>query len=136
MVTVAIVAAVAIPAVQAARKNAAEDDAVGMLRTIVTVQEQYKTRFATYALDLFDLSKMNHGSLKSKKPKQGETTTESEYDLKEFDEIYAANANEWTLQLTPAVPGVTADRSFFADNTGVIRAHSTGPAGPFSRPID
>ena len=140
---VAIIAAVAVPAAQGARKSAVEAEAVGMLRTIVTVQEQYKTRYGTYAVDLMELSSFayykENGKLKIKKPKKGTepaSAPEAQYDLKEFNTNYFANTDRWLLQLTPAEPGVTADRSFFVDNTGVIRVRSTGPARPTDSPID
>ena len=53
---IAIIAVVAIPTMQASKKSAVDAKAIGMLRTIVTSQEQYKTRFGVYAPDLLNLS--------------------------------------------------------------------------------
>ncbi len=137
---VAIIVAVAIPSLQASKKSAVEAKGVGMLKTVVAVQEQYKTRYGTYALDLFELTKMKNGKFKTPKGSKAPTEPplESEFDLKEFLEIYGVDPQGlwWALRLYPTEPGVTADRSFFVDHTGVIRVRSDGPAQAKDPPID
>ncbi len=118
---IAIIAVVALPSMQASKRSAVDAKAIGMLRTIVTSQEQYKTRFGVYAPDLFNLSSY---------------AQDANYVLKEFNENYTVNPGEWALQLDPTIPYVSADRSFFVDNTGVIRARGDGPAGSTDTPVD
>ena len=53
---IAIIAAIAIPSLLNARKAGNEASAISSLRTLTTVNEQYRTRFQNYAGDLSDLN--------------------------------------------------------------------------------
>ena len=117
---IAIVAAMAIPSLMNARKTANEGRAIATLRTIVTVQEQYRTRFGSYASQLDDLEIAGY--------------IEIVFDA--YDVVaYSSNQNTWALSAGPTTPA-DGDRYFYADVTGVIRFESTGPATNKSPPID
>ena len=53
---IAIIAAIAIPSLLNARKAGNEASAISSLRTLTTVNEQYRTRFARYSDGLANLS--------------------------------------------------------------------------------
>ncbi len=110
---IAIVAAVAIPSLLHARKSANETTAIGFLRTAVTVNEQYKTRFQTYPASEVDLQ--DAGLITDQGPRG--------YVLD-----FVTTAHRWRLRANPETPGQTGDRSFWVDQSGVIRWSATGPA--------
>ena len=53
---IAIIAAIAIPSLLNARKAGNEASAISSLRTLSTVNQQYRTRFQSYAGSLANLS--------------------------------------------------------------------------------
>ena len=123
---IAIIAAIAIPSLLNARKAGNEASAISSLRTLTTVNEQYRTRFQEYSNNLTNLNANDYiDSVLGAGLKSGYT----------FD--YAStSANTWSCSSTPSVPGTTGDRYFFANQTGVIRFSSTGAATSASNPID
>ncbi len=52
---IAIIAAIAIPSLLAARISGNEASAISSMRTLSTVQEQYRTRFGAYSASLTNL---------------------------------------------------------------------------------
>ena len=124
---IAIIAAIAIPSLQASGKSAIEAKVIGTGRAIVTAQEQYRTRFGTYALNLWDLG--DSGIL----PQLASGLN----FLPEYSVVaYAANTSTWAISVVPDKPGVTGDRSFYVDVTGVLRATTAAIATSTSPPID
>ena len=122
---IAIIAAIAIPSLLNARKAGNEASAISSLRTLTTVNEQYRTRFQTYAINLTDLSGAGYiDSVLGSGLKSGYTFG------------YAGALNTWTCTAGPTTLGTTGDRYFFVDQTGVIRFNGTGPAGVADPPID
>lgn len=122
---IAILSAMAVPALLNARKAANEAAAISMLRTLTSVNEQYQTRFEAYAGTLGNLSVVNYidNSFGSGQ-KQGFTFT------------YAGGTDSWTCAADPTSPGESGDRHFYIDATGVIRMSSSGPASTTDPPID
>ena len=119
---IAVVASIAIPSLQAARKSANETRAISFLRTASTVNEQYRTRYQTYPvseLDLFASGLMAPG--------QGPKGYVLSFTTTPFD---------WALRADPEQPGLTGDRYFYIDATGVIRFSTTAPALPTDTPLD
>ncbi|MEM7234508.1 MAG: prepilin-type N-terminal cleavage/methylation domain-containing protein [Planctomycetota bacterium] len=117
---IAIITAVAIPSILNARKSGNEARAISTLRSIVTVQEQYRTRFGNYANPFQELEAAGYIDI--------------EFDA--YDIVaYAALQNAWAMSIRPRT-AQDADRYFFTDNSGVIRFSSTGPATVASEPID
>ncbi len=122
---IAIIAAIAIPSLLNARKAGNETSAISSLRTCGTVNEQYRTRFQTYAGSLANLSAAGYiDSVLASGTKSGYTFA------------YTGSTNTWTISSTPGTAGTTGDRGFFADQSGVIRFAATGAATSASAPLD
>ena len=122
---IAIVAAIAIPSLANARKSGNEASAISSLRTLTTVNEQYKTRFLSYSGTLADLSAAGYVD-----DVLG-TGTKSGYVF-----TYTVGSNAWEVSGDPQTPGTTGDRGFFVDSSGVIRFVGTGTATSASLPLD
>jgi hypothetical protein len=130
---VAIIAAIAIPNLIEARMGANEAAAIGALRTITTAQMLYReadkdmNEKLDYAPDLKALFLHGHliDSVLASGEKQG-------YRF----EILWADQFRFAARAVPLAPGKSGRRSFFVDETGVIR-FSVWPdeAGPESVPI-
>ncbi|HVY62920.1 MAG TPA: hypothetical protein VHF22_14780, partial [Planctomycetota bacterium] len=108
---VAMVAAVAIPNIMQAKKQGNEAAAIGTLRTITTAQELFKERQNAYAEDLPALGKaqfIDRGAAMGMK---------NGYRFR----IVASSSEGWSAVAVPLQPGKTGDRSFYVDQTGVIR---------------
>ena len=95
------------------------------LKTLTTVNEQYRARFQTYAPSLADLEAEHYiDKLLGSGTKSGYTYA------------YRAGEKTWSCAADPAVPRVTGDRYFFVDESGVIRVSATGTANSDDGPID
>jgi type II secretory pathway pseudopilin PulG len=116
---IAVVAAIAIPNLIEARKGSSEAAAIGALRTITTAQALFRegdkdeNQVLDYAGDLATLDR--HIGLDQKQELR--TGTKQGYIFR----IERATELEWEATATPLKPGVTGDRSFFVDESGVIR---------------
>ena len=122
---IAIIAAIAIPSLQESRKSAIESAAIQALRTMVTANEQYRLRYGEYADPLYALT-LEH--VPQFQP--------GNIVLQEYDQGYTTNGTNWWMPIWPVNPGVTADRSFYADSSGVIRYSLTGVASSTSPPLE
>ena len=123
---IAIVAAIALPSLTKARQSGLEAKVVQTLRTIVTANEQYRTRFGTYAGILDDL---------------GDSRMVPQFNagvdyFPEYGAAYNGAAFRWNMTVWPISFGITGDRSFYVDSTGVIRWDAVNMAGPGSTPLD
>ena len=98
---------------------------IGTLRAIVTANEQYRTRFGVYANPLDELVIAYLPALEP--PNR---------TLDAYEENYRSNGQTWTMPVWPEVPGVTGDRSFYVDSSGVIRVSLSGVATSTSPPLD
>ncbi len=123
---IAIIAAIAIPSLLNARKAGNEASAISSLRTITTVNEQYRTRFQAYANLLATLQTEGYiDQVLGGGAKSG------------YLFVYASpTVNTWTCNANPATAGTTGDRRFFVDQSGVIRFNLTAAAGVGDQPID
>jgi RNA polymerase sigma-70 factor (ECF subfamily) len=109
-------------------KGRCEAAAIGALRTLTTAQALFREgdkdqdNVLDYAPSLLDLERCGliDVALGSGR-KQG-------FDFR----IEGASDFTWSATADPSVPGVTADRHFFVDESGVIRFSTTGPAGASS----
>ena len=122
---IAIIASMAIPSILNARKASNEASATSALRTLTTANNQYRTRFQSYAAAFSNLSVAGYidDSLGSG-AKSGYIFT------------YAAAGDTWTANADPTTPGASGDRGFFVDESGVIRFSPSGAASPTSAPIE
>lgn len=124
---IAILAAIAIPNLLASRKAANESSAIASLRTLVSAQETYRSRqpVPTYGT----LAQLNGAALID--TLLGVTKAKSGYAFAEG----AADANTYSFTANALNQGTSGDRSFFVDQTGVIRANPAAGATVADPPI-
>ncbi len=135
-----IIAAIAIPNLLRSRMAANEASAVGSLRTINTAAVTYSTTYGIgYPASLANLGPASSAtstsadlidSVLAAGTKSGYTFT---YTAGTPDS--AGNINSYTLTAAPVTRGTTGQRTFFTDQSGVIRADATGTATSTSTPI-
>ncbi len=122
---IAVIAAIAIPNLIEARKNANESASIGALKAILTAEILFYTRDpdfdgADYALTLGELS-----TYKLIDPELGSTTKQGyRYEIHDA----TAHPYDWHAHSYPLVPGRSGERYFYIDETGVIRFKRTGEA--------
>ena len=122
---IAIIAAIAIPSLLNARKAGNEASAISSMRTLTTVNEQYRTRFGVYSANMGALQAAGYiDSVLGNGTKSG------------FSFAYGVAPNTWNVTGVPTVVGTTGDRSFFVNQSGVIRGEAGGGASSASNPID
>ncbi len=122
---IAIIAAIAVPSLLNARMAANEASAISTMRTLVTVNEQYRTRFGSYPGGLTNLWAEGYIDSTVADPyKAGYTFT------------YTGAGTTYFCNGDPTNPGTSGTRYFFADHSGVIRFSTTGTATSASPPID
>jgi len=122
---IAIILAIAIPSLMNARKAGNEASAVNSMRTITTVNEQYRTRYLSYAPALTNLQVTGYvDSVLASGTKAG------------YSFAYSAGTSSYQIIAVPIVPGASGDRGFYVDTTGVIRFEATGAATSTSPHID
>ena len=123
---IGIIAAIAVPNLLQSKAAANEVSAIGSLRTIVTAEITYSATVGSgaYAANLTALSTQSliDASLGS--------GAKGGYD---FD--LTGTANTFTVTAEPTTPGTTGNRYFFSDDSGVIRATTTGSATVASPPL-
>lgn len=120
---IGIIAAMAIPSLQSSRRAANEAAAIGYMRTWSSAQELYFQRFGVYATD--DDLMVAAGLIGNPDPDR----------MGYFYMIDGITSDTWYGQGQPQVPGVTGDRYFFIDESGVIRWALGGPATAESPPL-
>ena len=123
---IAIIAAIAISSLVGARIVANEGSAIGSLRTLTSVNEQYRARFGTYSSSLSALNALKYiDNVLGSGSKSG-------YDFVN----YSSNGVAWSVQANPTMPGRTGHRYFLMDEAGVIRFSTGGVATSGDPPID
>ena len=128
-----IIAGIAIPNLLRSKMVANEASAVGSLRTLNTSVVAYFITYNQFPTALSDL---------------GPSTTPSSSAADLIDSVlastkksgytftWAGNAGlSYSIVAAPTSAGVTGQRSFYTDQTGVIRVNSSGTAGSSSTPI-
>jgi type IV pilus assembly protein PilA len=125
-----IIAAIAIPNLLRSRMAANEASAVGSLRTINTAAVNY---FTTYGIGYpSTLAKLGPASSASSTTADLIDSVLAGGSKSGFSFSYSAasavsnSVNQYTITATPLSAGVTGQRSFFTDQSGVIRADATG----------
>jgi type IV pilus assembly protein PilA len=129
-----IIAAIAIPNLLRAKMSANEASAVGSLRTLNTSAVAFSTTYGNYPPSLASLGPSSTpssaaadliDSVLSSGSKSGYTFTWSP----------GTSNLSYTITAAPTTSGVTGQRGFFTDQSGVIRANSGGAATVASTPI-
>lgn len=136
---IALLAAIAIPNLLRARHNANETAAIGAMRTISTACESYRAAQTPPAyppnLGVLGVTSPLTGPAYIPAALAGATFPGASRQGYWYSYVNNAFAGTYTLQGTPQTIGTTGTRRFYVDQTGVIRANPTGPAGPFSAEI-
>jgi type IV pilus assembly protein PilA len=136
-----IIAAIAIPNLLRSKMAANEASAVGSMRTINTTATQYSTTYGGYPPSLVSLGGPAGGTATSSSAELIDAVlaggTKSGYTFTYTTGATDANGNILTYTLTgaPTSIGVTGQRQFFTDESGVIRANAAGAADVNSTPI-
>ncbi len=125
MAIIAIIAALAIPSLMNSRKVAVEAKCIAFLRSMVTINEQYRTRYGGYTDD--PMNWITAGYF----PDYANNTY-----LEEYNFVYNGSQYTWRTTMDPSDPGVTADRYFYVDISGVIRWSSLATATSTSSPLE
>jgi type IV pilus assembly protein PilA len=115
---ISIIAAIAIPNILQARKHGNEANAIGSLKTIITVEQMFREKDAERDgnLDFGMLSELNATQEVDMVLGSG---TKSGYF---FEATYSFSTSEylWFAVANPAVVGATGDRYFATNHSGVI----------------
>lgn len=124
---IALLAAIAIPNLLRARLNANESAAIGAMRTIVTAAISYRGANPGFPADLGVLSGATPpyiDSVLGAGNKQG------------YYFILAGSPHTFTVTANPVAHGSSGNRSFFADESGVVRgADIGGVVGDITMPV-
>ena len=131
-----IIAAIAIPNLLRSKMAANEASAVGSLRTINTSAVAFSTTYQNYPTQLSDLGPSTAPTfINCGGPDYDSvlaTGTKSGYT---FSYVASTPYLSYTLNAGPANPGVTGQRYFYTDQSGVIRADTSTAATSGSTPI-
>ena len=132
-----IIAAIAIPNLLRAKMAANEASAVGSLRTINTASVAYSTSYTTYPSTLASLGPVSGGGSASSTTADLIDSVLSAGSKSGYTFTYTAGGSNlsYTLTANPTSPGVTGQRHFFTDQSGVIRADPSTTATASSTPI-
>ena len=124
---IAIVVAIATPNLVSANKSAKETRAVGHLKMLTAVSQQYRRRFGEYAPAIDHLR--TSGVLQHH-------TDDGRSDPDGYRFLYVATSDKFQIYGCPEEAGVTGDRAFYSDDTGVLRASPGGCATHSSPPLE
>ena len=120
---IALLAAIAIPNLLRARHNANEAGAIGAMRTFSTALESFRAAQTPPAYPL------NVALLSAAVPPYVPPSLTGAAGRQGYTYTYArTSVNTFTLSGSPQVAGTTGTRSFFVDQTGVLRASAVGVA--------
>jgi len=132
-----IIAAIAIPNLLRSKMAANEASAVAALRTINTASVAFSTTYGTYPANLTNLQ-----------PAATPTSTaadlidsvlsggiKSGYTIVYTGTTAGAITSGYTITAKPITQGVSGQRGFFTDMSGVIRADPAGSATSASTPL-
>jgi prepilin-type N-terminal cleavage/methylation domain-containing protein len=129
-----IIAAIAIPNLLRSKIAANEASAVGTLRTINTAAVSFSTTYGNYPPLLTDLG-----------PSTSPTSTAADLvdqpvasgSKSGYNFTYGASSTyqQYSITANPITVGVTGQRYFFTDQTGVIRYNLTTTASSSDNPL-
>jgi type IV pilus assembly protein PilA len=128
---IGIIAAIAIPNLLASRRASNEASAIASVRTLGTAQATYLSTVGNNTSYAADLPALLAAGLIDSVLGSAATSTKTGY---QFTCNSAAGSVAYTTTAT-AVSASTGTRSFFSNETGVIRAKSGAGAGANDTPI-
>jgi type IV pilus assembly protein PilA len=129
-----IIAAIAIPNLLRSKMAANEASAVGSMRTINTSAVAFSTTYGNYPTKLTDLGPSTTPSSTAADLIDSVLVTGSKTGYT-FTYTAATPFLQYTLTGAPTTPGVSGQRYFFTDQSGVIRANPSAAATVSSTPI-
>jgi prepilin-type N-terminal cleavage/methylation domain-containing protein len=135
-----IIAAIAIPNLLRSKMAANEASAVASLRTINTSAVAYSTTYGAYPTNLIDMQPMAAAGTPSSTAADLIDSvlaagTKSGYKITYSGTVSNGVIGSYTIYSSPVTQGVTGQRGFYTDQSGVIRAEITGTATPSSSPL-
>jgi type IV pilus assembly protein PilA len=132
-----IIAAIAIPNLLRSKMAANEASAVATLRTLNTASISYQTAYNNYQPNLASLGPVASGTAPTSTAADlvdnvlaNDPAVKSGYTF-----AYTLTAGTYTITATPVTVGVTGQRYFFTDPSGVIRVNPAGAADASSSPL-
>ena len=132
-----IIAAIAIPNLLRSKMAANEASAVATLRTLNTASISYSTTYGGYPPNLVSLGPVTAGTPPSSSSADlidnelaVDPATKSGYTF-----TYTNTAGYYTITANPVTVGVTGQRYFFTDQSGVIRVNTAGVASVSNSPL-
>jgi prepilin-type N-terminal cleavage/methylation domain-containing protein len=134
-----IIAAIAIPNLLRSKMAANEASAVGSLRTINTAAVTYATTYGGYPSALSNLGPATPATSTSAdlidSTLAGGSHSGYSFTFTAGAADGAGNIQSYGLAAVPVTVGTTGQRRFFTDETGVIRANTSGTADANSTPL-
>jgi type IV pilus assembly protein PilA len=134
-----IIAAMAIPNLLRSKMSANEASAVGSLRTLNTAAITYSTTYGGYPGTLTNMGPATAATSTSADLIDSvlASGTKSGYSFTWSKGATDSNGNVLTYAVNadPNARGTTGQRSFYTDQSGVIRSNTTGTASATSTPI-
>jgi type IV pilus assembly protein PilA len=136
-----IIAAIAIPNLLRAKISANEASAVGSMRTVNTAVVEYSTTYGGYPSTLLALGGPAGGTAASTSAElidavlAGGTKSGYSFAYTTGTTDSTGNVLAYTLTATPTSVGITGQRRFFTDQSGVIRTNTAGTATINSTPL-
>jgi type IV pilus assembly protein PilA len=129
-----IIAAIAIPNLLRSKMAANEASAVGSLRTINTSGVAFSITYGNFPHILGDLGPSTAPTSTAADLIDSALVTGSKSGYK-FSYAAATPYQQYSIQASPITPGVTGQRYFFTDQSGVIRVNLTAPAVAADNPL-
>jgi type IV pilus assembly protein PilA len=134
-----IIAAIAIPNLLRSKMAANEASAVATLRTLNTSAVAYSTSYGAYPTSLTDLGPASSPTSTAAdlidSVLANDPATKSGYTFNWSGTASNGVISSYTITAKPLTTGVTGQRGFFTDQSGVIRADITGTASVSSTPL-
>src|ERR1700674_871656 len=134
-----IIAAIAIPNLLRSKMAANEASAVATLRTLNTSAVAFSTTYGAYPNSITNLGPSTTptstaADLIDSVLGAANPATKSGYTFKWTPVISNTVVSGYSITASPLTGGVTGQRGFFTDQSGVIRADTTGTASVTSTP--
>ncbi|MFA5099417.1 MAG: prepilin-type N-terminal cleavage/methylation domain-containing protein [Candidatus Omnitrophota bacterium] len=132
---IAVLAAIAIPNLIRARLTSNETSAIVALKTIFSAANTYRASNRGYPQQLSDLyenvTPPYIDSALASGIKQGYL-----FSCSGIEDDGSGNFQAFTATAAPVIPGITGNRRFFVDTSGVIRFSSTEEATSSDNPVE
>lgn len=118
---IGVVASMVIPGFQNAKKAANESGCIGTMRSLMSATETYTLRYGSYPVQMQDLADVDIidevlGASSALPGKSGYVYT------------LTSTTGTWSCTADPITHGITGDRYFYIDSTGVVRSNGSQTA--------